>query len=60
MLSFIGGLGGKDISTAEFDQIAEDMQAASVTGVTRPPRLLYTNVEEAQIDGLLRLAGKDA
>jgi pyruvate ferredoxin oxidoreductase alpha subunit len=59
ILSFIGALGGKDISTAEFDQIFEDMQSAAAIGAAPPPRLLYTNVDQAQMKGFLRLAGKD-
>jgi pyruvate ferredoxin oxidoreductase alpha subunit len=59
VLSFIGGLGGKDLSTPEFDQIVEDMRMASITGETPPPRLLYTNIEQAQMSGFLKLAGKE-
>jgi pyruvate ferredoxin oxidoreductase alpha subunit len=59
ILSFIGGLGGKDISDAEFDQILEDMQTAAATGATPAPRLLYTDADEAQMKGLLKLAGKE-
>jgi pyruvate ferredoxin oxidoreductase alpha subunit len=59
ILSFIGALGGKDISSAEFDQIFEDMQAAAAVGTAPPPRLLYTSVDDALIKGFLRLAGKE-
>jgi pyruvate ferredoxin oxidoreductase alpha subunit len=59
ILSFIGALGGKDITTAELDQILEDLQAASASGITPSPRLLYTNVDQAQLVGFLRLAGKE-
>jgi pyruvate ferredoxin oxidoreductase alpha subunit len=59
ILSFVGALGGKDISTVEFDQIAEDMQNAHATGVVPPPRLLYTSADELQMRGFLRLAGKE-
>lgn len=58
VLSFIGGLGGKDISTIEFDHIIEEMTAASLTGVTPPPSLLYTSAEHAQTAAALRQAGK--
>jgi pyruvate ferredoxin oxidoreductase alpha subunit len=58
VLSFIGALGGKDIGTAEFDQIFEDLWDAAASGITPPPRLLYTNADQAQVDGFLRLAGK--
>jgi pyruvate ferredoxin oxidoreductase alpha subunit len=59
ILSFIGALGGKDITNAEFDQIARDMQEAAANGTVGPPRLLYTNAEETQMKGLLHLAGKE-
>jgi pyruvate ferredoxin oxidoreductase alpha subunit len=59
ILSFVGALGGKDISSVEFDQIAKDMQSAYATGVVSPPRLLYTTADEAQMRGFLRLAGKE-
>jgi pyruvate ferredoxin oxidoreductase alpha subunit len=59
ILSFIGALGGKDITTAEFDQIALDMQEAAASGTVPPARLLYTNAEETQMKGLLQLAGKE-
>jgi pyruvate ferredoxin oxidoreductase alpha subunit len=59
LLSFVGALGGKDISAAEFDLILEDMQAAAVVGAAPPPRLLYTNADEAQARNFLRVAGKE-
>jgi pyruvate ferredoxin oxidoreductase alpha subunit len=59
ILSFVGALGGKDISSVEFDQIVKDMQSAHATGVTPPPRLLYTTADDAQMRGFLRLAGKE-
>jgi pyruvate ferredoxin oxidoreductase alpha subunit len=59
LLSFIGALGGKDISAVEFNQIFVDMEAASATGKVPQPRLLYTNVDEAQKTAFLRLAGKE-
>ena len=59
ILSFIGALGGKDLGAAEFDQIFEDMHAAAAIGEAPPPRLLYTNADEAQIRGFQRLAGKE-
>ena len=59
ILSFIGALGGKDIGTPEFDHILEEMQIAATIGAAPPPRLLYTNLDEAQRKGFLRLAGKE-
>jgi pyruvate ferredoxin oxidoreductase alpha subunit len=58
LLSYIGALGGKDISAAEFDHIVADLQQSSATGEARPPQLLYTDREEAQMDAFLKLAGK--
>ncbi len=60
ILSFIGALGGKDISIPEFDQIMDDMKRARASGVAPPPRLLYTTADEAQLRALLRLSGKEA
>lgn len=59
LLSFVGALGGKDISAAEFDLILEDMQAAAVVGAAPPPRLLFTNADETQARNFLRIAGKE-
>jgi pyruvate ferredoxin oxidoreductase alpha subunit len=58
LLSYIGGLGGKDISTAEFAQILEDLQQSEITGHALPPRLLYTDREAAQMNTFLQIAGK--
>jgi pyruvate ferredoxin oxidoreductase alpha subunit len=59
LLSFVGALGGKDVSSVEFDQILQDMQSANATGEVPPPRLLYTTADDAQMRGFLRLAGKE-
>ena len=59
ILSFIGALGGKDISSAEFNQILQDMQMAAIVGTAPPARLLYTSADDAQMKGFLRLAGKE-
>jgi pyruvate ferredoxin oxidoreductase alpha subunit len=45
LASFIGGLGGRDISAEEFYQIATTLQDAAKQNVTPPPRLLYTEPE---------------
>ncbi len=58
ILSMIAALGGKDISPAEFDQILEDLKFAASSGVMPPARLLFTNTDEAQLHGFLKLAGK--
>lgn len=59
LLSYVGGLGGKDISVAEFDQILEDLQQRVTTGHVPPPRLLYTDLEAAQMEKFLQIAGKE-
>lgn len=43
--SFIGGLGGRDISTEEFFEMAKSVRRAVDTGQIPPPRLLYTESE---------------
>lgn len=45
LASFIGGLGGRDISAEEFYQIAASLQDAAQQNKTPEPRLLYTEEE---------------
>ncbi|MGR9114200.1 MAG: pyruvate synthase [Gammaproteobacteria bacterium] len=54
--SFIGGLGGRDISQEEFFQIAENLIAAANTGHTPPPKLLYTAREFTELKNLRAIA----
>jgi len=54
--SFIGGLGGRDISQAEFFQIAETLIDAVKTGVTPPSKLLYTEQEFKELKKLRVIA----
>lgn len=42
LASFIGGLGGRDITPEEFFEIAEVIREAAKSGETPPPRLLYS------------------
>jgi pyruvate ferredoxin oxidoreductase alpha subunit len=58
LLSYVGGLGGKDISTAEFDHILSDLQDSAATGQAKPTRLLYTDREDAQMAAFCRLLAK--
>jgi pyruvate ferredoxin oxidoreductase alpha subunit len=58
LLSYVGGLGGKDLSAAEFDQILDDLQRSVADGEAMPSRLLYTDREEAQMETFLQIAGK--
>jgi len=45
LVSFIGGLGGRDISREEFKAMLEVVQQAHREGRVPPPRLLYTGDE---------------
>jgi pyruvate ferredoxin oxidoreductase alpha subunit len=45
LLSFVGGLGGRDISNEEFFEIHAVTRNAIDQGITPPPRLLYTEQE---------------
>lgn len=54
--SFIGGLGGRDISQEEFFLMTEVLIDAVKTGVTPPPRLLYTENEFKELKKLRAIA----
>ena len=56
LASFIGGLGGRDISQEEFFQIAENLIEAAKTGKTPKPRLLYTATELREFKKLQSIA----
>jgi pyruvate ferredoxin oxidoreductase alpha subunit len=58
LLSFIGGLGGKDISLAEFTYMIDEMEKSVETGVVPETQLLYTEHDLNQIDSSLKIAGK--
>lgn len=53
---FIGGLGGRDITLAEFFEMAETVRGAVREGQRPPPRLLYTSEELAQTRALQSVA----
>ncbi|MGE3540362.1 MAG: pyruvate synthase [Candidatus Tectimicrobiota bacterium] len=59
LLSVIGGLGGKDISAAEFEAIFHDLQRLEAGLEVPQPRLLYTQPEQERMQALLRIAGKE-
>ncbi len=59
LLSVIGGLGGKDISTAEFDAVFHDLERAAAGDRVESPRLLYTQPEQDRMQTLLSIAGKE-
>ena len=56
LASFIGGLGGRDISTEEFFEIAQVLRQAVESGQTPPPRLLYTETELREVRKLQAIA----
>ncbi|MFZ5453660.1 MAG: pyruvate synthase [Thermodesulfobacteriota bacterium] len=56
LLSFIGGLGGRDLAPEEFFEMAALTRQAVVTGQAPPPRLLYTEEELREIRKLQAIA----
>jgi pyruvate ferredoxin oxidoreductase alpha subunit len=54
--SFIGGLGGRDISAEEFYQMVSVTRDAIASGVVPEPRLLYTEAELREIRKLQAVA----
>ncbi len=58
LLSFIGGLGGKNISPQEFEFIIDSMIKAVDTGEIPSACLLYTEREWKEMDRLKKISGK--
>lgn len=56
LASFIGGLGGRDISQQEFFQMMNEVKKASEKGTTLPARLLYTQNELTEMHKLQAIA----
>ncbi len=56
LTSFIGGLGGRDISAEEFYEIAKVTKQAVEDGITPEPRLLYTKNELREMHKLQAIA----
>ncbi len=56
LLSFIGGLGGRDITPEDFYQIAAVTRKAVEDGETPPPRLLYSEEELLEVRKLQSVA----
>ncbi len=56
LCSFIGGLGGKNISEGEFDAIFEQTADAGRRGIGLGPVLLYTEAEHREMEQLQFLA----
>ena len=59
LASFIGGLGGRDISAEEFYEIAAVMRQAARDGKTPVPRLLYTQTELREVRKLQAIAAAE-
>ncbi len=59
LLSFIGGLGGKNISPTEFEFIFDTIINAVKTGIAPEPHLLYTEAEWKEMERLKKIAGKE-
>jgi pyruvate ferredoxin oxidoreductase alpha subunit len=54
--SFVGGLGGKDISMAECRHIVETLERARTEQVPARPELLYTETDRQHVERLLKIA----
>ena len=59
LCSFIGGLGGKNISEAEFETIFAQTSEAGERGRGLGPVLLYTEAEHREMEKLQALAGSE-
>lgn len=57
--SFVGGLGGKDISVGEFRHMVGMLERTQPGEVSDGPELLYTEAEWRQVRSLLELAQAD-
>ena len=56
LVSFVGGLGGRDISPEEFFEMASVTKRAADTGKVPPPRLLYTETELREVRKMQAIA----
>jgi pyruvate ferredoxin oxidoreductase alpha subunit len=56
LVSFVGGLGGRDIAEEEFVQMVEVLRQAVQEGIAPPPRLLFTEGELQQVRRLQDIA----
>ena len=56
LASFIGGLGGRDISAAEFYEIASVTRKAADQGITPEPQLLFQQAELREVRKLQAIA----
>lgn len=56
LVSFVGGLGGRDIAANEFYEMAKVLREAAEQGKSPPPRLLYTQNELREVRKLQAIA----
>ena len=56
--SFVGGLGGKDISQAKLDHVLRVLDGSEPTCRPTEPELLFTRDDWQQVQQRLALAGK--
>lgn len=56
LVSYIGGLGGRDVTAEEFYEMAAQTQQAIHSGVTPEPRLLYSEAELRQMRNFQSIA----
>jgi len=56
LASFVGGLGGRDITPAEFFEMAAVTREAAESGRAPAPRLLYTQQELREVRKLQEVA----
>jgi pyruvate ferredoxin oxidoreductase alpha subunit len=56
LASFVGGLGGRDVTLTEFGAMARETRAAVDAGRTPAPRLLYTETELREMRKLQGIA----
>jgi pyruvate ferredoxin oxidoreductase alpha subunit len=58
LVSFIGGLGGRDLAAEEFDRMIRVTRKAVADGRAPPPRLLFTDEDLQQVRELQAIALK--
>jgi pyruvate ferredoxin oxidoreductase alpha subunit len=59
LLSFVGGLGGRELSPEEFYEMAKLARAAADAGVAPAPRLLFTDKELREVRKLQAIAAAE-
>ncbi len=57
LVSYIGGLGGRDITFNEFAAVADELKESVQTGKVPEPRLLFNHTELEQVKAMQKIAG---